>query len=140
MNFFTNLKNRIALNQDICDQVEGIAWDGEALLFNNEDAEVFRHAQLIVLKNWSDRRRRLSMSRFELYRWSVCDHIRLLYTLTCVRLMRRSLCDPPCSQEPQQQENEGERQRNAQHKAPRHGHDECTNCAREKVAWALPIQ
>ena len=42
MNFFTNLKNRIALNQDICDQVEGIAWDGNALLFNNEDAEVFR--------------------------------------------------------------------------------------------------
>ena len=42
MNFFTNLKNRIALNQDICDQVEGIAWNGDALLFNNEDAEVFR--------------------------------------------------------------------------------------------------
>ena len=29
MNFLTNLRNRIALNQDICDQVEGIAWDGE---------------------------------------------------------------------------------------------------------------
>ena len=42
MNFFANLKSRIALNQDICDQVEGIAWDGNALLFNNEDAEVFR--------------------------------------------------------------------------------------------------
>ena len=42
MNFLTNLKNRIALNQDICDQVEGIAWDENALLFNNEDAEVFR--------------------------------------------------------------------------------------------------
>ena len=45
MNFFTNLKNRIALNQDICDQVEGIAWDGDALLFNNEDSEVFRVTQ-----------------------------------------------------------------------------------------------
>ena len=42
MNFLTNLRNRIALNQDICDQVEGIAWDGNALLFNNEVAEVFR--------------------------------------------------------------------------------------------------
>ena len=42
MNFLANLKSRIALNQDICDQVEGIAWNGDALLFNNEDAEVFR--------------------------------------------------------------------------------------------------
>ena len=42
MNFLANLKSRIALNQDICDQVEGIAWNGDALLFNTEDAVVFR--------------------------------------------------------------------------------------------------
>ena len=45
MNFLANLKSRIALNQDICDQVEGIAWNGDALLFNNEDAEVFRYRE-----------------------------------------------------------------------------------------------
>ena len=41
-NFISNLIHRIDLDQEVCGQIEGIAWDGEALLFNNEDGDVFR--------------------------------------------------------------------------------------------------